>query len=230
MKIRIAALLVILLALTQTFRCAGQGVQPSKSRLGMNLAGPCDWTTEYVFVDVFRMSRQWISQKKDANWGKGPELERDENGWITKLEDNCWAETPILTSNNGHAPSGQYVCLYEGEGEIKFTHNSTLVSREPGRIVVNIDTQKGGTFLALMSTNPTNHVRNIRVIMPGFEQSYKRDPYYSAGKSSVPSVSWNGWKPTALKRRNGAIGQPLHIAMTPNAACPWRSWLTFATG
>ncbi|MEI6168301.1 MAG: hypothetical protein WCS52_14055 [bacterium] len=178
MKIKTIALLTILLALSQASKCAGQVLPPAKSRLGMNLAGPCDWTTEYVFVDVFRMSRQWISQKQGANWGKGPELDRDENGWINKLEDSCWAETPILTSNNGHAPSGQYVCLYEGQGEIDFTHNSTVVSREPGRIVVNIDTQKGGTFLALRSTNPTNHVRNIRVIMPGFEQSYKRDPYY----------------------------------------------------
>lgn len=178
MKSRIVAWLVILLALSQTSTNGGQTRQPAESRLGINLAGPCDWTTEYVYVDVFRMSRQWISQKKGLNWGKGPELDRDENGWINKLEDSCWAETPILTGNNGHAPAGQYVCLYEGEGEIDFTHNSTIVSREPGRIVVNIDTQKGGTFLALRSTSPTNHVRNIRVIMPGFEKSYQRDPYY----------------------------------------------------
>ena len=65
---------------------AEQALQPPKSRLGMNLAGPCDWTTEYPFVDVFRMSRKWISQKKGADWGKGPELDRDENGWVRKLD------------------------------------------------------------------------------------------------------------------------------------------------
>jgi len=70
------------------------------------------------------------------------------------------------------------VCLYEGEGEIDFTHNSKVISREQGRIVVNIDTTKGGTFLALRKTNPANHIRNIHVIMPGFEKTYKSEPYY----------------------------------------------------
>ena len=35
---------------------------PAKPRLGMNLAGPADGNTELPFVDVFRMSRPWISQ------------------------------------------------------------------------------------------------------------------------------------------------------------------------
>lgn len=35
----------------------------SQPRLGINLAGPADWMTELPFVDVFRTSRPWISQK-----------------------------------------------------------------------------------------------------------------------------------------------------------------------
>lgn len=41
----------------------------------MNLSGIVDWNTEHAFVDVFRLSRQWISQKKGEPWGKGPKLE-----------------------------------------------------------------------------------------------------------------------------------------------------------
>lgn len=48
---------------------------PPQSRLGMNLSGIVDWNTEHAFVDVFRLSRQWISQKKGEPWGKGPKLE-----------------------------------------------------------------------------------------------------------------------------------------------------------
>jgi len=161
----------------------GLAVTPAQSQLGINLSGPADWSTDYAFVDVFRLSRQWISQRKGEGWGKGPELARDENGWITRLETNCWVDTPILTGSNGHAPRGEYVCLYDGEGQIEFQYNATVISREPGRIVVNISPESkeqigGGTFLSLRSTNPTNYVRNIRVIMPGFEKSYRTDPYY----------------------------------------------------
>jgi hypothetical protein len=41
----------------------GRQAQP---RLGINLAGPADWNTELPLVDVFRLSRTWISQKKGA--------------------------------------------------------------------------------------------------------------------------------------------------------------------
>ena len=37
----------------------------AKPALGINLAGPADWNTELPFVDAFRLSRAWISQKKD---------------------------------------------------------------------------------------------------------------------------------------------------------------------
>ncbi len=46
----------------------GQGVD-GKARVGMNLAGPADWNTELPFVDVFRMSRPWISQRAGEGWG-----------------------------------------------------------------------------------------------------------------------------------------------------------------
>ena len=49
---------------------AGDAAQPStpKPRLGMNLNGPADWNSELPFVDVFRLSRPWISQKKSQPW------------------------------------------------------------------------------------------------------------------------------------------------------------------
>jgi hypothetical protein len=140
---------------------------PSTSRLGINLAGPADWNTEHPFVDVFRLSRRWISQRAGATWGQGPELERDAHGWITRLETNCWAESPILT--HGHAPRGDYVCLYQGEGELRFTPNAGVIARSPGRIVVTLDGAKGGVFVQLRATNPRNPLRQLRLLMPGFE-------------------------------------------------------------
>ena len=41
-----------------------QPMPQPKTRLGMNLSGPADWNTELPFVDVFRLSRRWVSQKE----------------------------------------------------------------------------------------------------------------------------------------------------------------------
>src|ERR1017187_6959091 len=110
----------------------GAEANPARSGLGINLSGIVDWNTEHPFVDVFRLSRSWISQKQGQPWGKGPALDLDEHGWMKKLDPDCFAETLILTG--GHAPAGEYVCLYDGEGQLEFGSNNKVVSRSPGRI------------------------------------------------------------------------------------------------
>jgi hypothetical protein len=152
----------------------------------MNLSGIVDWNTEHPFVDVFRLSRRWISQKKGEPWGKGPKLELDGHGWVKRLEPDCYAETLVLTA--GHAPSGEYVCLYDGEGQVEFGGCGKVVSRQPGRVVVNIDGSKEATFVSVRKTNPEDPVRNIRLIMPGFEKTYATEPF-----SPVFLERWRGF-------------------------------------
>jgi hypothetical protein len=173
MKRRLLACVFALLA--TAFVCA----EPSAhSRLGINLAGVVDWSTEYPFVDCFRLSRTWISQRKGESWGKGPALALDPNGWVTKLDPDCWAETPMLTA--GHAPSGEYICLYEGSGSIEVRGARKVLSSSPGRIVVDVDGAKGGIFLQLKSTDPADYVRNIRFLLPGAEKTYAADSFNPA--------------------------------------------------
>lgn len=145
--------------------------------LGINLAGPADWNTELPFTDVFRLSREWISQKQGAGWGQGPPLQRDANGWVQRLEPGCYAETLLCTIDSGRYPSGQYVCLYRGKGRIELHNIKREVSREPGRIVFEPDPARGAIFLRLMETDPADPVREIRVLLPGFEKTYEKEPF-----------------------------------------------------
>jgi hypothetical protein len=172
------AFLPVIAMLVSGSALQGAETDSARSRLGMNLSGIVDWNTEHPFVDVFRLSREWISQKKGEPWGRGPKLELDSHGWVKRLNADCFAETPILTG--GHAPVGDYVCLYDGEGEVDFGANSKVVSRSPGRIVVTIDGRKEGTFLSIRATKSENPVRDIRVLMPGFEKIYTAEPFSPA--------------------------------------------------
>ena len=147
-------------------------------RLGINLAGPADWMTELPFVDVFRTSRPWISQRNGAKWGDGPALELDEWGWVKKLEPDCYAEAMVCTISGGHYPGGSYTVLYEGEGKLEFGKNAKIRERMPGRILIDVDASKGGFSVQLKETNPADYVRNIHVILPGFEQTWQRDPFH----------------------------------------------------
>jgi hypothetical protein len=156
---------------------SGPAPEPEPA-VGMNLNGPADWNTELPFVDVFRLSRRWISQRQGAGWGQGPALQLDRHGWVTRLEPECFAETPLCTIQGGHYPSGQYTVLYEGTGRLGFSNPTRVMSEEPGRVVIGVDSSRGGFFLRLLETDPGDYVRNIRVIMPGFEDSYETEPFH----------------------------------------------------
>lgn len=163
----------------QSKTTSGYGKKPKRmprARLGINLAGIADWNTELPFFDVFRTSRPWISQRKGAGWGQGPKLELDEHGWVKQLEPDCWAETLMCTIDGGHYPSGEYTVVYEGEGEIDFWNAAKVVKREPGKVVINVDSSRGAIFLRLLKTNPQNYIRNILVIMPGFKVPDRKRP------------------------------------------------------
>jgi hypothetical protein len=147
-------------------------------RLGMNLNGPADWNSELPLVDVFRLSRRWISQKQGAAWGQGPQLDLDKHGWVTQLQQGCWAETLMCTIEGGHYPAGAYTVLYEGQGEVTIGNAVRAVSQQPGRMVAEVDPSRGAIFLQIRQTDPEDYVRNMRVIMPGFEATYQAEPFH----------------------------------------------------
>ena len=151
----------------------------SNPRLGINLSPLNDWDSELPFVDLFKMARLWISQTDGKGWGEGPKLEIDENGWIKKLEKNCFATTLLTSLGSNNYPSGLYVVLYDGEGKIEFqdTTNQNVVESKPGRIVVNVNSVISDFLLNITHVNPNNYIKNIRVIMPGFEGKYRSNPW-----------------------------------------------------
>lgn len=148
----------------------------AEAKMAINLAGPADWNTELPWVDVFRMARPWISQREGAGWGQGPELSLDENGYPTRLPEGVFAESMLCTIEGGRYPQGGYTVLYDGTGRIEFARAS-VVDRSPGRMVVKPHGSKGFS-LQLHETDPDDRVRNIRVIMPGFEDTYAENPWH----------------------------------------------------
>ncbi len=144
--------------------------------MGLNLAGVCDWNTELPFVDVFRETRAWVSQREGASWGQGPELELDESGWIRKLDEGCFAEVPLCTIEGGHYPAGVYTVVYEGEGKLEFGFSNVKVVEEtPGRVLIDVTPENGSFWLRLKKTNPENYVRNIHVYLPGYGSEESRE-------------------------------------------------------
>lgn len=150
------------------------------SPLGTNLSSVVDWSTEWVFVDAFKMSRTWTSQRARSGWGQGGALDLDANGWVKSLQPGQSADALMQWRGNASGSPGKYLVLYDGEGTLRFSGSASVVKATPGRIVLDINPKnhEAGFVLKIASTNPSNYIRNIRVIRPGFESTYKTQPFH----------------------------------------------------
>ncbi len=140
------------------------GADPS-SALGTNLSEFRDWSAEWSMIDAFKQSRPWISGTAQA-WQTDEPLDLDARGWVRSLRPGQVARTLLFWGEQPY-PEGDYVVLYDGEGELEYFQNTDLRARAPGRDVLHLDPRKGGLGIFLTRTDPRNYVRNIRVISPG---------------------------------------------------------------
>ncbi|MBI1383143.1 MAG: hypothetical protein GC161_18900 [Planctomycetaceae bacterium] len=147
--------------------------------VGVNLAGLADWSSEWPFVDVMKVSRPWLPQLAGfgSPWNTGVPLQLDANGWPI-LKPGEAAATIVMDAIAGEYPGGVYVCLYDGEGQFEFQNDAKVKSAAPGRIELDVTPSNGGIVMRIVQSNPANHVRNVRLVMPGFESTYAEEPFH----------------------------------------------------
>lgn len=169
---------------------------------GINLSNVESWTSSWPFVDCFKVRRPWISGDHSGNvWDDGRAISTDTDGWVTSLLPDQRAHTLIYDNNFGHYPAGRYVCLYEGQGEMRVGGDATEISRVPGRIELDVTPTNQGMWLAIYATEAQDHIRNIRLIMPGFEDTYQQQPFHPVFLESLRSfdvIRFMDWQNTNI--------------------------------
>ena len=168
--------LLALLTLSATHLSAAPN---DTSALGINLAGVTYWSSEIVFVDLFRHSQTFKSQAPGKGYGQGGPLDLTQTGWVRSLRhDGQFADSIILSQPKLGYPAGIYACLYEGQGKIEFAYGTKVVSEKAGRILVEVKQEQNLLTLRITETNPSDPIRNIRMILPGFEGTYQDQPFH----------------------------------------------------
>lgn len=170
MRQALPALVLLLLAAP-----AGPPTRPPFS-LGMNLSGVVDYSTEPVFVDLFKAARPWVSQADGKGWGQGPPLALRPDGYPAELAPGCHADSVVFTGLKG-CGLGRYVCLYDGTGELDLRMDAKVLERRPGRLVVEIKPDADTVHLRLSKTVPANPVRNVRLVPEAREKDHAERPF-----------------------------------------------------
>ena len=150
--------------------------------IGINLVNLTSHSADIPFVDVFKMSSPWRPMQANAVGLLQPApLDLDENGWVRRLEPGQAAFTRIFNGGTSHYPAGVYTLFYDGEGRIDVAGAGlSIVENKPGLIRIRAVPTAGkysGFVLIERETDATNPLRNIRLILPGFETRYLKDPF-----------------------------------------------------
>lgn len=161
------------IALPLLMRDAARGAEAPQTAplaVGMNLSSVNDWNREWVFVDVFKQSRSWISQNSGGvgPWDNGRTVAQDGRGW-PRLAGGQATATLMCRDLDGHYPAGVYQCSYEGRGEIAFGFDGRARVNQPGRVLVDVVPSNAGILLRIDHSEPSDPIRNIRLTMPGFD-------------------------------------------------------------
>ena len=178
--------------------------------IGMNLNSVSDWSTDHVFLDVFKKARTWSTQNID-----------DSGSWNTKLSNdipkdiNGWpVQVPFLSSGSTipqtvHTlvtvvESGAYTLTFEGKGTFTIRGSGgalkTINSDTDGikKIVfdVALGTKNTGTiWLEILSTDSSDYLKNIRILTPGYENNPSNifHPTYKSRLSNFSVLRFMDW-------------------------------------
>ena len=174
--------------------------------IGMNLAAMSAMNRELVFVDVMKMATRWFDTEEAEASGGRPRRQRggaqgrraqggrEGQGEAARPEREPYTEVPIdehgwplpaagkgatafmLRDMDGHYPGGTYTCTWEGTADISFSGAARVAARGDHRLEVKVTPSRDQVALTVRNVDPEDPVRNIRFLMPGFEDA--KSPFH----------------------------------------------------
>jgi hypothetical protein len=146
-----------------------------KLPIGMNLAGIADWEPGYPFLNVMWGAREWITRNAEGqspwNTEKLAEIELDAEGYPVEIPAKVAGvevgQTVMAILPNTGLPGGEYVLLYDGEGEITGDGRTKVLDSKPGRLLLELPNAGGDGAIQGISIKRSkrgNQVRNIRIV------------------------------------------------------------------
>lgn len=186
----ITRILTILFILSINITAQAQLQDKCKLEIGTNLGGITDYGTELPFVDLMHSCRTWYS--KDVNNPNGSPFNSESADSLTYRNDGYPTHLPqtvmgriynqkvaTIWANTFGWGKGQYVVLYDGKGKLSFWGGfKNLNQTSARRIVFDLDNASNDMIeMTIDSSDITDPIRNIRVLMPGSESNYLTNPF-----------------------------------------------------
>ncbi|MEY2880568.1 MAG: hypothetical protein RLZZ15_2948 [Verrucomicrobiota bacterium] len=161
---------------------------------GLNVTWNKTWVPATYWNNAVLGCEKWSN---DTTAG----LARDADGYPTAFTAGNVNRIPVFSGNDFY-PSGDYVLKWDGAGELEVTSSAviTLQSSAVGRKVYTVPVgHVAGFFIRWMTSSASpNHVKNVRLFLPGGENSTQitsarfRADYAKAEIGVIRTMNWVG--------------------------------------
>lgn len=150
-----------------------------KLPIGMNLAGIADYEPGFPFKNLFLGARPWttrnLSRSGPHNTNAQAAFQFDDDGYPLEVPaaypGTAEPQTVFTYLPNCRKP-GNYVLLYDGDGEIDGLDATRVISRKPGRLVLRMAHEPDRyEAVVIKRSRLGNHIRNIRLVAVEHETS-----------------------------------------------------------
>ena len=161
----------------------------SNARLGTNLTEVNDYSSQVPFIDAFKQSREWYTQRDGVfDTEEAARLQLDTNGWLRTLAPTAGAAVQYtrvctLVFSMGAVvggpmagklpyPAGHWTVRFDGRGTLSYSlagRINAAVSTVPGTEVITVTPQEPGIQICITDIDSTDPIRNIRLYAPGME-------------------------------------------------------------
>jgi hypothetical protein len=186
----------------------------SKAKLGMGLNGLADWSTQYPFLNLMKMSRNWQFICFAGGCSSDiDDVEFDNNGYptfIPESEKDTAVSTFFLTVPQPYrlySHKTNYILKYDGEGILDYFNISVNESASTSnRKVITLNSPSNPedeVNYAIRIKNPDpnrtgNHIRNMRIVAADQEQLLDQgeifNPDFLAKLSSFKALRFMDWQ------------------------------------
>lgn len=170
----VTPLILTLILLCALSLQAQQVLRYQNSAQGINFL-PLEWAgqEQTPFVNIMNQATPLYSRPKNGGtWEDKRPLDLGANGYPKSLLPDQNAAAFILIPDFVGKYEQDFVCLWEGSGQVIMDFQVRVTSTGTKRITFQ-PTERGRVRMQIIRTDPTDPVRNIRVLLPGTEATHQ---------------------------------------------------------
>ncbi|WP_367390826.1 T9SS type A sorting domain-containing protein [Lewinella sp. LCG006] len=150
--------------------------------IAINLTSVVDYSTELVFTDAFKQSREWITYNAEGNgpWDTQVAVPVDDRGYPLEIPYEDGVHPPqavralMLWDIEEALPQGQYRLIVEGSGTVSLHFGASGEFQCPVDTLVTVTS---GVSVEIIASNADDPISDIKFIYPAYVDRYEEQVF-----------------------------------------------------